>query len=222
MQEITDKISDAVIRRLPGYYRYLGILEADGEDRVSSSRMSEDLGLNASQIRRDLNCFGGFGQQGYGYSVGKLKIEIERILGLDRKYSVVIVGAGNMGQALVKYYLSGKKAFIIDKLFDTNPDLVGTEVAGVPVMHLDELSKYSADNPIDIGVICTPKEVAQVVADALSKANVKGVWNFAPANVTVSANIAVENIHLNDTFRVTHEKLVTRTNRVNKLFVNSL
>ncbi len=202
-----ENISEAVIRRLPRYYRYLSGLEAEGEERVSSSKMSKDLDLNASQIRRDLNCFGGFGQQGYGYSVSKLRSEVERILGLDQNYSVVIVGAGNIGQALIKYYNGAKKGFNIVKIFDANENMVGSTVSGIEVMHLHDIAEFCESTRVDIGVICTPKESAQDVADALVGAGIKGLWNFAPADVLVREGIAVENIYLNDSLYVLGCKL---------------
>ncbi len=206
MQE-TERISEAVIRRLPRYYRYLTQLEANNEERISSSKMSKDIALNASQIRRDLNCFGGFGQQGYGYSVSKLKSEIERILGLDRSYNVVIIGGGNMGQALVKYHKNAKKGFNVLMIFETDEKMVGTKVAGTEVMHLHDITMFCEKNQVDIGVICTPKESAQEIADVLVGAGIKGIWNFAPATVLVREGIAVENIHLNDSLYVLGYKL---------------
>ena len=204
----SERISEAVIHRLPRYYRYLEELERDGETRVSSAKMSRDMGLNASQIRRDLNCFGGFGQQGYGYSVSKLKGEIAQILGIDKKYKVIIVGAGNLGHALLRYPRFKEKGFYILGLFDNNKEIIDNE----EIFDVDNMEAFIEEHEgVDIGVICTPKTVAQNIADRLAKAGVKGIWNFAPQDVKLYG-IPVENVHLNDglyvlCFRLNSEKL---------------
>lgn len=203
-----ERISDAVIRRLPKYFRYLRELENMGEERVSSSRMSRELGLNASQIRRDLNCFGGFGQQGYGYSVAKLRGEIQRILGLDQEYGLIIVGAGNIGQALMRYQSFQQLGFIIQGVFDVSPELVGTEIGGIAVRPIEELKSFALEHKPRIGVICTPKSVAQKMADLLVSVGVSGIWNFAPTDVLVRKGVSVENVRLNDS-------LFTLTYRLN-------
>ena len=197
-EELTEKVPEAVIRRLPKYYRYLEELCRMEEVRVSSSKMSRDLGLNASQIRRDLNCFGGFGQQGYGYSVAKLKGEIARILGLDKTYQMIVVGAGNIGQALVRYTKFSQKGYHPVGMFDVSPALVGTQVGDVLIRHTDELLDFMQGRQVEIGIICTPKSAAQKTADLLARAGVRGIWNFAPVDVQVEQGVAVENVHLND------------------------
>ena len=201
-QDYKEKIPEAVVRRLPKYYRYLEELEARGEERISSLRMSADTGFNASQIRRDLNCFGGFGQQGYGYSVKKLKSEIIHILGLDRQYRSVIVGAGNMGQALVRYEQFRMQGFNIMALFDVNPTLVGKSVGGCKILSMDDLENFVKQNGIQIGVICTPSAVAQSTADTLVSMGIVGIWNFAPVDVQVRRGVAIENIHISDSLHV--------------------
>jgi redox-sensing transcriptional repressor len=192
------KISDAVIRRLPKYYRYLSELEAYGTEKVSSSRMSKDMNLNASQIRRDLNCFGGFGQQGYGYNVSELRQEIHNILGLNTEYNVVILGSGNLGQALANYTGFEKEGFIVRGLFDINPRLVGISIRGINIYDLDELEHFIANNTIHIAAICTPKEKAQEVADRVIRCGIKGIWNFAAVDIAVPRDVIVENVHLSD------------------------
>lgn len=200
--ENSERIPEAVIRRLPKYYRYLSDLEIAGEVRVSSSKMSLDLGLNASQIRRDLNCFGGFGQQGYGYSVDKLKSEIARILGLDKTYHVVIAGAGNIGSALVRYSNFKKHGFMICAVFDADERKVGAIIDDLEVLPMEQLEQVVQEKHASIGVICTPKEVAQATADRLMDAGVQGIWNFAPTDVEPRAGVSVENVHLNDSLFV--------------------
>jgi len=188
-------IPNAVIGRLPKYYRYLRDIEKKGEVRVSSAKMSKDMGLNASQIRRDLNYFGGFGQQGYGYSVANLKSEISRILGIDKSYNVVIMGAGNLGHALIGYTKFAQLGFNIVGMFD----IAQEKIDGKVVRHLDELQAVAEEHgSIDIGIICTTKNAAQETAERLEKLGVSGIWNFAPVDVTVSGKVAVKNVHLTD------------------------
>jgi len=207
-----EKISEAVIRRLPKYYRYLNDLEQKGIERISSWKMSNDMHLNASQIRRDLNCFGGFGQQGYGYQVSKLRDEIQKILGLGKKYSVVILGAGNIGQALIKYLGFEKEGYAINALFDISKNLIGREIHGKKIYSLDTLPEYARENHVDIGFIATPKEGAQKAADLLMQCGIKAIWNFAPVDVYVKPDVRVENVHLSDSLYV----LCFRMNDMNK------
>ncbi|BDF57382.1 redox-sensing transcriptional repressor Rex [Christensenellaceae bacterium] len=204
---MSEKISPAVIRRLPRYYRYLEELESKGIDKISSSQMSMEMSLNASQIRRDLNCFGGFGQQGYGYSVGKLKKEIARILGLDKRYNVIIVGAGRIGQALLGYKNFMLEGFNIVDIFDNDPAKVGAFIEGRMVQDIGKMEGYLKDKDIDIAIICTPKEYAQQSADLLVSFGIKAIWNFAPTDVAVRRGVAVENVHLSDSLYVLSYKL---------------
>ena len=196
------RISDAVVRRLPKYYRYLSELEAAGIERVSSSRMSTDMNLNASQIRRDLNCFGGFGQQGYGYQVTRLKQEIMKILGIGSSYKAVIVGAGNIGQALLKYRHFDEEGYHIVAVFDAEPALIGREVGSLTVRPMSELADFMRQNVVDIGIIAVPKNYAQQLADDLVSMGVRGIWNFAPVDVDARKGISVENVHLSDSLYI--------------------
>ena len=196
------KVPEAVIRRMPKYYRYLSDKLLQGEERISSSRMSEELGMNASQIRRDLNCFGGFGQQGYGYSIGKLRDEIAAILGLEQAYGAVIIGAGNIGQALVRYSGFACEKFRIIGVFDVQPEAIGKTVAGCAIRHVQTLAEFARQNRIDLGIICTPKEAAQEPASMLCRLGVRGIWNFAPTDVEVSRGVRLENVHLSDSLYV--------------------
>lgn len=196
------RISDAVVHRLPKYYRYLSELEAAGIERVSSSRMSTDMNLNASQIRRDLNCFGGFGQQGYGYQVSRLKQEIMKILGIGSSYKAVIVGAGNIGQALLKYRHFDEEGYHIVAVFDAEPTLIGREVGSLTIRPMSDLADFMRENIVDIGIIAVPKNYAQQLADDLVSMGVRGIWNFAPVDVEARKGISVENVHLSDSLYI--------------------
>ena len=196
------RISDAVVRRLPKYYRYLSELEAAGIERVSSSRMSTDMNLNASQIRRDLNCFGGFGQQGYGYQVSRLKQEIMKILGIGSSYKAIIVGAGNIGQALLKYRNFDEEGYHIVAVFDAELALIGRDVGGLTIRPMNELAEFMRGNVVDIGIIAVPKTYAQQLADDLVSMGVRGLWNFAPVDVEARKGISVENVHLSDSLYI--------------------
>ena len=196
------KISDAVIQRLPKYYRYLSEIEAIGTERISSSRMSKEMNLNASQIRRDLNCFGGFGQQGYGYQVARLKKEIMKILGIGKNYNAIIVGAGNIGQALLKYRNFSEEGYNIVAVFDIDEEIIGKDIDKIVVKPMSELSGYMSDHSVDIGIITVPKRLAQRLADELVVMGVKAIWNFAPVDVEVRRGVSVQNVHLSDSLYV--------------------
>ncbi len=194
----TTKISNAVIKRLPRYRRYLKELKKKGVDKISSNELSSLIGYTASQIRQDLNNFGGFGQQGYGYNVEGLYNEISAILGLDREYKMVIVGAGNLGQALANYTHYYRAGFVVKALFDVNPRLVGLRINDIDVLDAEGLVEYVEENDIDLGIICTTKDSAQEIADKLCFAGVKGIWNFAQVDLEVPNHVALENVHLSD------------------------
>lgn len=191
-------ISLAVIRRLPKYHRYLKDLLDRDIMRISSKELSKQIGFTASQIRQDLNNFGGFGQQGYGYNVEDLYHEIGKILGLNREYNVVIVGAGNMGQALANYTSFSELGFKLKAMFDINPKLVGLNINGVPVYDIDTFKSYVNEHNIEIVYICTSRTGAQDVADRIQETNVKAIWNFAPVDLKIKSNVVVENVHLID------------------------
>lgn len=191
-------ISMAVIRRLPKYYRYLADLLAKDIQRISSKELSEIIGFTASQIRQDLNNFGGFGQQGYGYNVEALHKEIGKILGLDRNYNAVLVGAGNLGQALTNYTGFKNAGFDIKAVFDANPKMIGLKLRDYEIMDSDEMEKYIVDNAVDIAILCIPKNGAQEVADKLVKLGIKGIWNFAPIDLEVPNDVIVESVNLTE------------------------
>ncbi|MBZ9633268.1 redox-sensing transcriptional repressor Rex [Clostridium sp. FP1] len=191
-------ISMAVIKRLPKYHRYLRELLKNDVDRISSKELGEKIGFTASQIRQDLNCFGDFGQQGYGYNVKELLNEISGILGLSKEYKMIIVGAGNIGQAIANYTNFEKLAFNLAGIFDINPKLIGLKIRDVEVIDIDGLVGFLKETPIDIGVICVSKNNAQTVADMMVTNGVKGIWNFAPVDLDVPEEIIVENVHLSE------------------------
>ncbi|NLW22147.1 MAG: redox-sensing transcriptional repressor Rex [Tissierellia bacterium] len=193
-----NRVSVTVIRRLPKYYRYLGELLKKGTNRISSQELSKMTGFTASQIRQDLNNFGGFGQQGYGYNVEELHAQLGKILGLNKVYKTVIAGAGNLGQAIANYKGFQDAGFKILALFDKNPKLIGLRIRDLPIMDVDEMEEFIKENEVDIGIITTPKENAQDIADIYIRAGVKGIWNFAPADLRVDDDIIVENVHLNE------------------------
>lgn len=192
------KISNAVIKRLPRYRRYLIELKKKGVEKISSKEFSALIGYTASQIRQDLNNFGGFGQQGYGYSVEGLYDEISAILGLDKEYRMVLMGAGNLGHAIAKYMQSNKQGFKIYGVFETNPDLIGEEFEGLIIRDHETIVEFVEKEEIDIGIICVSRDSAQEVADKLSFAGVKGIWNFASADIEVPKHVALENVQLSD------------------------
>lgn len=192
------EISQAVIRRLPRYYRYLGELLESGVERISSNDLSKRMKVTASQIRQDLNNFGGFGQQGYGYNVKYLYTEIGKILGLDEDHRIVIVGAGNLGQALANYAAFEKRGFILSGIFDVNPRLQGVSIRGVPIRMMDELQSFVQNNDIEIAVLTIPKEKAVEVANMLVENGVKAIWNFAHIDLNLPDNIIVQNVHLSE------------------------
>ena len=201
------RISEVAVRRLPLYYRHLEGLERAGVERISSSELGRQMGLTASQIRQDINLFGAFGQQGYGYNVHELKENLARILGLDQTYRVIVIGIGNIGHAIVNYHSFTERGFHIEALFDMSPALVGKPIGGVRVEHVRELEEYLAKNPVDIGVICTPRESAQQIADKLVAGGVRAIWNFAPITLNVPSGIPVNHIHLTDSLLMLSYKL---------------
>jgi len=192
-------VSDAVIRRLPRYYRYLDDLHNRGVVRISSNSLGSRMGITASQIRQDLSCFGEFGQQGYGYNVAELRSEVGRILGVDDHHRIIIVGVGNLGHALMQNFRFLDSGFTLGAAFDVSPALIGSEVAGVPVLSMDELEEYVAAHHVDVAVLTVPRSVAQTTADRLIAAGVRGFWNFT--NVELSSqteDVQFEDVHFAD------------------------
>ena len=192
------KISRAVISRLPRYYRYLGELSEEGVERISSKELSERMKVTASQIRQDLNNFGGFGQQGYGYNVRYLYNEIAKILGIDRQHNIIIIGAGHLGQAIANYANFERRGFLIKGMFDVDPNLFGKTIRGARVYSLDNLEKFVSENDIQIAALTIPKTRAMEVADRLIKPGIKAIWNFAHTDLNVPDDVVVENVHLSE------------------------
>ena len=202
-------VSMAVIKRMPKYYRYLGELVKNDVDRISSKELGEKIGFTASQIRQDLNNFGDFGQQGYGYNVKELHNQIGAILGVGKGYNAVLIGAGNIGQAIANYSRFTDIGLGITAIFDANPKLVGMRIRDVEIKDIDELKEYLDENHIDMGILCVPRINAQKVCDILVNGGVKGIWNFAPIDLHVPETVKVENVHLS-------ESLLTLIYQMNK------
>ena len=192
------EISQAVIRRMPRYYRYLEELLDEGVERISSNDLSQRMHVTASQIRQDLNNFGGFGQQGYGYNVEYLHTAIGEILGLTKKHNVILIGAGNLGQAIANYVHFGKFSFDMIGLFDVNPALKGKIVGGITIMMPEDLPEFIETHQVDIAALTLPKENAEAVAAKLVSYGIKAFWNFAHVDLDVPDDVVVENVHLSD------------------------
>ena len=192
------EISQAVITRLPRYYRYLGELKDKGIERISSQELAELMNATASQIRQDFNNFGGFGQQGYGYNVDFLYNEIGNILGLDIQHHMILIGSGNLGHCLANYVNFERRGFIFEGCFDKNPELIGKTIRGIRIMPMDDLEAFVYDNNIDMAVITIPKTGAVEVADRLVKCGIKAIWNFAHVDLQVPSDVIVENVHLSE------------------------
>ena len=192
-------ISSSVIKRLPRYYRFLGDLKSSGMTRISSRELSERMGITASQIRQDLNCFGGFGQQGYGYNIELLQQEIAKILGLDTPKTAVLIGMGNMGKAVTLHMNFDNKGFRVIGLFDSKESLVGQMVKNLPIRSINDLDEFCRENRPEIAILCIPKEAARDVARQLINLGVKGFWNFSHYDLALEyKDVIVENVHLSD------------------------
>lgn len=206
------RISDAVIHRLPRYYRYLDDLYNKGVVRISSSSLGSKMDITASQIRQDLSCFGEFGQQGYGYNVAELRSEIGHIMGIDNGHRLIIIGAGHLGHALLQNFDFGKIGFQIDSAFDVSPDLVGSVIGTVTIHSMDELEDYVAQYHPNVAVLTVPQNVAQPLADKLIKMGIKGFWNFTNVELSTSEpGVFFEDIHFVDTlltlsYRISREQ----------------
>ena len=192
------QISKAVIKRLPRYYRYLGELLEDNVERISSNDLSKKMRVTASQIRQDLNNFGGFGQQGYGYNVKYLYTEISKILGLDIVHPMIIVGAGNLGQALANYVEFEKRGFKLVGIFDVNPVLEGIAVRGIEIQMISDLPFFMKENNIEIAILTLPKNKARDMAEILIENGIKAIWNFAHIDLDTPDDVIVENVHLSE------------------------
>ena len=204
-------VSDAVIRRLPRYYRYLDDLHLKGSVRISSSTLGEKMGITASQIRQDLSCFGEFGQQGYGYNVEELRTEIGHILGVDEEHRIIVVGVGNLGRALIQNFHFADAGFLLEAAFDVSPALVGGEVAGVPILDAVRLERFIPEHKPDVAVLTVPQAAAQQTADRLIRLGVRGFWNFT--NVELSSeveNVRFEDVHFADSLLTLSYRITER------------
>ncbi len=206
----TSKVSTSVLKRLPRYYRFLGELKDMGTERISSSELSKKTGLTASQIRQDFNCFGGFGQQGYGYNVEQLHREIGLILGLYDVKKIVLIGAGNLGRAVAEQMDLKERGFQLVGIFDKKESIVGQMIAGIPVMSIEKLDDFCRDNRPVAAILCVPKNAAAPIVEQLVKLGIKGIWNFSHYDISMKyPHVAVENVHLSDSlmslcYKITH------------------
>lgn len=215
MMKNNNQVSVPVIKRLPRYHRYLEELKKMGVERISSRELSQRMGLTASQIRQDLNCFGGFGQQGYGYNIEQLYNEIGLILGIDKKSKAIMIGAGNLGHAIATHLNFANRGFDLVGIFDNNPNVVGTKIGERTVMSSDELDEFCKKEQPVVAILCIPSQYAEENADKLISLGIKGFWNFTQYDlVRKYKDIAVENVHLGDS-------LMTLCYQINKLSDNS-
>jgi redox-sensing transcriptional repressor len=196
MGKFSNKISETVIRRMPVYHRYLSELIENDVARISSKDLSTITGFSASQIRQDLNNFGGFGQQGYGYNTKELKEQVDKILGIDKSYNTIIIGAGRLGSALARYKGFRTSGFNVTSLFDIDESI--KKVSGIEVRPMSEVKDYIEKEQVEVAIITVPKEACKDVADILIDAGIKGIWNFSPYDLKAPAKVAIENIRLND------------------------
>lgn len=204
------KVSMAVVRRLPRYYRYLGDLLQHDITRISSKELSQKMGVTASQIRQDLNCFGGFGQQGYGYNVEYLYKEIGKILGLYNGYTTIIVGAGNLGKALANHSSFERRGFKLIGIFDQDERLIGTKIRNIEVKSMSEIEDFMATHKVDIGILALPKAAVSEVAERLAQLGIKGLWNFSYTDLKLSTPVEVENVHLSDSLMTLSYKITQK------------
>ena len=208
-----DNVSPAVIKRLPRYFRYLRILIREGKTRISSAELSRRMNITASQIRQDLNCFGGFGQQGYGYNVNYLYARICELLGVGAGLQAIIVGGGNLGRALAKNEMFEKRGVDVVAIFDNNPELVGQKVNEIPIIHIDELERYAATHTVDMAVLTLPKDYALEMAQRIADTDICGIWNFTGQELdSIDGDIVVENVHLGDSL-MTLNYLIANKNK---------
>ncbi len=209
---LKENISDAVIKRLPRYFRYLRILIREGKSRISSAELSRRMNITASQIRQDLNCFGGFGQQGYGYNVNYLYARICELLGVGSGFQAVIIGGGNLGRALAKNEMFEKRGVDIVAIFDIDRSLVGTTVNDIPILHVDDFEKYAATHTVDMAVLTLPKDHALEMAQRIADADIGGIWNFTGQELdSIEGGVIVENVHLGDSLMTLNYRLAHRS-----------
>ncbi len=208
-----ENVSAAVIKRLPRYFRYLRMLIREGKTRISSAELSRRMNITASQIRQDLNCFGGFGQQGYGYNVNYLYARICELLGVGEGFQAVIIGGGNIGRALANNDMFEKRGVDIVAIFDNDETLVGKKVNEIPILHIDEFERYAATHTVDIAVLTLPKEHALAMAERIAETDIGGIWNFTGQEFdAIEDRIVVENVHLGDSLMTLNYRLANKNN----------
>ena len=209
-----DSISMSVIRRLPRYYRFLSELNEQGFDKISSNKLAQIMNVTASQVRQDLNCFGGFGQQGYGYSVSQLKEEIKNILGLNNQYKAILIGAGNLGKAVAMHMNFEKLGFELTACFDSNPEKVGTKINNLTILHESSIEEFCKANDINTAFMCIPRVGVESAIDRLYSCGVKNYWNFSHYDIAGKYNdTLVENVHLSDSLMTLCYKMNHQSNR---------
>ena len=207
-------VSIQVIRRLPRYYRYLSELDSEGIEKISSTKLAAMMNSTASQIRQDLNCFGGFGQQGYGYSVAGLRTEIGKILGLEQQHNMILIGAGNLGKAIATHLSFEKLGFKLTAIFEKDEKLIGTSLRGIEVMSDDEIEDYVKENQIDTAILTMPKEAVEKIIDKLYACGIRSYWNFSHYDISKKyLDATVENVHLSDSlmtlcYRITEKNQI--------------
>lgn len=202
------KVSDAVIKRLPRYFRYLADLKENNVLRISSKNLSEKMGLTASQIRQDFSCFGGFGLQGYGYNVELLYNKIKTILGIDEGYNTIIIGAGNIGRAIARYPRFGERGFHLKGIFDIDKDTIGQKLSGVEVQNISKLEKFVKETEVDIAILAVPRTDTATMAQKVVDFGIKGIWNFSAVDLDMlDDDVVVENVHLSDSIMILGYKI---------------
>lgn len=210
----SEKISNSVIRRLPRYYRFLGELLKEGINKISSRELAERMRLTASQIRQDLNCFGGFGQQGYGYNVSELRSEIGTILGVDKQNKAVLIGAGNLGHAIAVHINFEKYGCKLCGIFDSDERMIGQTIAGTKILSVERLSEFCRQNQPKMAILCIPKSAAPQLCEQLIALGVKAFWNFSHYDINLEHNdIIVENVHLGDSLLALNYGIVNAVNK---------
>ncbi|MDE6540214.1 MAG: redox-sensing transcriptional repressor Rex [Ruminococcus sp.] len=209
-------ISNSVIRRLPRYYRFLGELEENGYIRISSRELAEKMGLTASQIRQDFNCFGEFGQQGYGYNVSELRRQIGIILGLDKKTPIILMGAGNLGKAISAHIDFQSRGFELIGAFDISPEIIGKKIGMITVRDISELEQFCAENKPQAAVLCIPQDVAEKETERLIEYGIHAFWNFTHYDLSIThENVVVENVHLGDSLIILSYAINSTENEIN-------
>lgn len=206
------KVSEAVIKRLPRYYRHLSELIDANIERISSTELAKKMRITASQVRQDLNNFGGFGQQGYGYNVRLLRDEIGNILGLDQELGCIIIGGGNLGHAIANYRNFAKRGFKIKGIFDIDENVVGTTVNGIKIYHTNSMIDFIKENKIDIAIFTIPTPAVKSMIDEIVSAGIKGIWNFSHFDMEIPKNIPIVNVHLSDSLMTLAYKIQENEN----------